>query len=280
MVLENLPLVVKDLKNIELRTNIAQACVHAGLAFSNTKTAIAHNLSYPITLKYGIQHGIACSFTLPMITKSMVGIDSVAEERLKLIFNDNLENAANHLSEFMRSLEVPLNLNEIKVPVKDWNNIVDDAFLGDILDTNLKGAFWGSKAAAKHLKKGGSIINISSLAGKRGSSNNSAYVASKFGMNGLTQSLAKELGPKGIRVNAVCPVLIATKGLLQALKTKHAPGNKNPKEFISNFTTNNSALNRMPKSDEVGDLCVFLASNNASAITGQCINIDCGVLPQ
>ena len=164
----------------------------------------------------------------------------------------------------------------------EWMPIdkIDDEFLSNILNTNLKGAFWGSKAAAKHLKKGGSIINISSLAGKRGSSNNSAYVASKFGMNGLTQSLAKELGPKGIRVNAVCPVLIATKGLLKALKTKHAPGNKNPEEFISNFTTNNSALNRMPKSDEVGDLCVFLASNNASAITGQCINIDCGVLPQ
>ena len=164
----------------------------------------------------------------------------------------------------------------------EWMPIdkIDDEFLSNILNTNLKGAFWGSKAAARYLKKGGSIINISSLAGKRGSSNNSAYVASKFGMNGLTQSLAKELGPKGIRVNAVCPVLIATKGLLKALKTKHAPGNKNPEEFISNFTTNNSALNRMPKSDEVGDLCVFLASNNASAITGQCINIDCGVLPQ
>ena len=99
-------------------------------------------------------------------------------------------------------------------------------------------------------------------------------------MNGLTQSLAKELGPRGIRVNAVCPVLIATEGLLEALKTKHAPGNQNPEEFISNFTINNSALKRMPKSDEVGDLCVFLASNKASAITGQCINIDCGVLPQ
>ena len=131
LVLENLPLLTKDLRNVELRSNIALACVHAGLAFSNTKTAIAHNLSYPVTLNYGIQHGIACSFTLPMITKSMVGIDSVAEERLKLIFNDNLKNAADSLSEFMRSLEVPLNLNEIKVPVQEWNNIVDDAFLGE-----------------------------------------------------------------------------------------------------------------------------------------------------
>ena len=131
LVLENLPLVVKDLKNIELRTNIAQACVHAGLAFSNTKTAIAHNLSYPITLKYGIQHGIACSFTLPIITRSMIGINKVAERRLELIFNNDLEESSTQLSNFMRELEVPLNLNEIKVPIQDWNNIVNDAFLGE-----------------------------------------------------------------------------------------------------------------------------------------------------
>ena len=54
LVLENLPLLSKDLTNVKLRSNIARACVHAGLAFSNTKTAIAHNLSYPITLNYGI----------------------------------------------------------------------------------------------------------------------------------------------------------------------------------------------------------------------------------
>ena len=58
----------------------------------------------------------------------------------------------------------------------------------------------------------------------KGSSNNSAYVASKFGMNGLTQSLAKELGPVGIRVNAVCPVLIHTQGLDIALKDMDSPG--------------------------------------------------------
>jgi len=164
----------------------------------------------------------------------------------------------------------------------EWMPIdkIDDEFLSNILNTNLKGAFWGSKAAAKYLKKGGSIINISSLAGKRGSSNNSAYVASKFGMNGLTQSLAKELGPRNIRVNAVCPVLIATEGLNQALDMDHAPGKGDPAGFIANFTKINAALLRMPTAFEVGQMCVFLASEKASAITGQCINVDCGVLPQ
>ena len=162
-----------------------------------------------------------------------------------------------------------------------WKPIgeIDDTFLGDLLDTNLKGAFWGCKAAAAVMQEG-AIINVSSLAGKRGSSNNSAYVASKFGMNGLTQSLAKELGPRNIRVNAVCPVLIATEGLNEALDMEYAPGQGDPAAFIANFTKANAALLRMPTALEVGQMCVFLASQNASAITGQCINVDCGVLPQ
>ena len=59
-----------------------------------------------------------------------------------------------------------------------------------------------------------SIVNISSLAGKRGTPNNSIYVAAKFAINGLTNAWCKELGPQGIRVNAICPVLIKTPGLL------------------------------------------------------------------
>ena len=163
-----------------------------------------------------------------------------------------------------------------------WRSIdrIDGRFLDELLDTNLKGAFWGCKAAAEFLNEGGSIINISSIAGKRGSSNNSAYVASKFGMNGLTQSLAKELGPKGIRVNALCPVLIPTNGLLEALKGPQSPGKDNPDDFLSKFSANNAALKRLPTGEEVGAMCVMLASKTSSAVTGQCINIDCGVFPQ
>jgi len=163
-----------------------------------------------------------------------------------------------------------------------WKPIseINEEFLGDLLDTNLKGTFWGCKAAASVMKSKASIINVSSIAGKRGSSNNSAYVASKFGVNGLTQSLAKELGPRNIRVNAVCPVLIATEGLIEALEMEYAPGSGDPNTFISNFTKSNSALLRMPTELEVGQTCLYLASDSASAITGQCINVDCGVLPQ
>ena len=98
--------------------------------------------------------------------------------------------------------------------VSAWKpiNEIDEAFFDELMGINLKGAFWGCKVAARFMKdEGGSIINISSIAGKRGSANNAMYCATKFGMNGLTQSLAKELGPVGIRVNAICPVLVKTK---------------------------------------------------------------------
>ena len=122
------------------------------------------------------------------------------------------------------------------------------------------------------------IINISSIAGKRGSSNNSAYVATKFGMNGMTQSLAKEFGPNGIRVNGLCPVLIPTPGLMTALESKYAPGGDNPIEWMQKFAREQTALHRLPTGKEVADACMMLV--NTTAITGQNINVDCGVFPQ
>jgi 3-oxoacyl-[acyl-carrier protein] reductase/meso-butanediol dehydrogenase/(S,S)-butanediol dehydrogenase/diacetyl reductase len=165
----------------------------------------------------------------------------------------------------------------------EWRPVheVDSDFWDKMIDTNLKGTFWGCKVASESLSKGGCIINISSLAGKRGSSNNSVYCASKFGVNGLTQALAKELGVKGIRVNAVCPVYIQTEGLMEALKDKRSPARgQDIGSYLEKFAAEDAALKRLPTGDEVASMCLFLASNKASAITGQCINIDCGVLPQ
>ena len=164
----------------------------------------------------------------------------------------------------------------------EWRPLsqIDEDFLEDIMSTNLKSAFWGAKAAATALAAKGNIINVSSIAGKRGTANNSAYVATKFGMNGITQALAKELGPKGIRVNGVCPVLIPTPGLMTALESPYAPAGENPIQWMQDFARTHSALQRLPTGREVADMCYFLASDAATAITGQNINVDCGVLPQ
>lgn len=158
---------------------------------------------------------------------------------------------------------------------------IDEDFWRDMVDTNLTSVLFASQAAAPHLPQGGSIINISSLAGKRGSSNNAVYCAAKFAVNGVTQSLAKELGPKGIRVNAVCPVYIRTDGLNEALNNAVSPtSGQDTTEYLSAFAATQTALGVLPTADDVASTCIFLASSAAGAITGQCLNVDCGVMPQ
>ncbi len=155
---------------------------------------------------------------------------------------------------------------------------ITDEFWNAMLDVNAKSVIYGAQAAIRGLQKGGFILNVSSLAGKRGSANNAVYCASKFAVNGITQSLAKELGPRGIRVNAICPVLVRTPGLVDALKDAAAPSEGQPDDFLASFTKANAALGQLPTAEQVGEFCYALAE--AEAVTGQCINVDCGVFPQ
>lgn len=164
-----------------------------------------------------------------------------------------------------------------------WRSLerLDETFVDEMLAVNLKGALFGCKAAAEAMAGGGAIVNVSSLAGKRGSANNSVYCASKFAVNGVTQSLAKELGPRAIRVNAVCPVYVRTEGVLEALEEPGSPaGGAAVADYLEAFAAGNAALGRLPLAEEVGEACLYLAGDKASAITGQCLNVDCGVMPQ
>ncbi len=167
--------------------------------------------------------------------------------------------------------------------VSGWRPLdkIDEGFWSTMLDVNLKSVLFGCQAAAAVMREGGAIVNISSMAAKRGTADNAVYCAAKFAVNGITQALAKELGPRGIRVNAVCPVLVATDGLADALSQQYAPARgSSVQEFLQRFTIANAALGRLPTTDEVAQVCLFLASSSASAITGQCPNVDCGVFPQ
>ena len=130
LIFKNLTLLVKDLNNIKLREEIMRASMFAGLAFSNTKTAISHSISYPITLKYKVPHGIACSFTLPMILKSVQGLDKICDDNIKSLFPD-FENAPNKLKNFFEELEVSTNFKDYIGNANDWDLIVKDAFGGE-----------------------------------------------------------------------------------------------------------------------------------------------------
>lgn len=167
--------------------------------------------------------------------------------------------------------------------VSRWRAVadIDEAFVSEIVETSVLGTLWGCAAASEVMTRGGCIVNMSSLAGKRGSANNSAYCAAKFAVNGLTQSLAKELGRRGLRVNAVCPVYVETEHILKSLAEPASPAQDQPVEsYLASFAATQTALGRLPKAEEIAEAVYFLASPAASAITGQCLNVDCGALPQ
>ena len=130
-ILANLANLLGDLGNLELRSRIAEASLDAGLAFSNTKTAIAHNLSYPITLGWGVQHGIACSFTLPTVLRSVAGVGGFRGNALKQIFGNDLGLGADYLTEFLESVGVGHRFADHSIPDAACTKIIDEAFIGE-----------------------------------------------------------------------------------------------------------------------------------------------------
>lgn len=130
-VIEVLPHLADDLQNVELRSRMARASLFAGLAFSGTKTAIAHAISYPITLHYDVPHGIACSFTLPMILRSVAGSDGPHSHGLRKIFDAPLTEAANGLETFLEGLGVATDPRAYGIGDNALKDLVLAAFEGE-----------------------------------------------------------------------------------------------------------------------------------------------------
>ncbi len=153
-VMAYLPQLVDDLGNLELRTHLARAATFAGLAFSNTKTAIAHNISYPITLEHGVPHGIACSFTLPTVLKSVIGTGGDTERSLKAVFGDDLDAGARDLVTFMQNLGVSTRATDYGLKEQEWNEVVEAAFAGE-RGRNFVGTLDHFQSAARALDTAG-----------------------------------------------------------------------------------------------------------------------------
>jgi 3-oxoacyl-[acyl-carrier protein] reductase/7-alpha-hydroxysteroid dehydrogenase len=133
-----------------------------------------------------------------------------------------------------------------------------------VMDLNVKGVFNCAKVASEYMIKKGSgvILNTSSIVSITGQPSGVAYPTSKFAVNGLTLSLARELGPKGIRVNAVAPGITYT-DMMRAV----------PKEYIEPLVAQ-IPLRRIGQPEDVANAFVFLASEKASYITGVVLNVD------
>lgn len=136
------------------------------------------------------------------------------------------------------------------------------------LDVNLSGAFYMCQKAVPHMisQGRGSIVNISSIWGIAGGACEAAYSAAKAGLIGLTKSLARELGPSGIRVNCVAPGVIDTQ-----MNAMHS------KETLTALTED-TPLGRLGMPHEIASAVYFLASDDASFITGQTLCVDGGFL--
>jgi 3-oxoacyl-[acyl-carrier protein] reductase len=140
--------------------------------------------------------------------------------------------------------------------------------LEQMLSVNLKSAFYLCGAVAKPMmrQRGGSIVLVSSIVGITGNAGQAAYAASKAGLFGLLKSLAKELGSRNIRVNAVAP------GIIETAMTEKMPA------AMREYVVKQTALGRPGKPEDVSGVVSFLCSDAAGYITGQTIVVDGGVV--
>lgn len=176
---------------------------------------------------------------------------------------EGLVNAAR--SAFGEQIDIVVNLAGGMVARKSLDEM-DEAFLDEVLALNLKSAFLVIKAARPFMQAGGAIINFSSQAGRDGGGPGAtAYATSKGALLTMTRSLAKELGPQGVRVNAVCPGMIAT--------TFHDTFTK---PEVRKNVAGATPLRREGASEDVAGLVAYLASEDAAFVTGTGIDINGG----
>ena len=166
--------------------------------------------------------------------------------------------------EYLGGFDVLIN-NAGVSQIKLFTDFSDEDF-SKIINTNLSGTFYLSREVAKYMirEQSGRIINVGSMWGKCGASCEVPYSASKAAVRGMTMALAKELGPSSITVNCIEPGLIATEM------------NSSLDESTVKELCESTPLMRIGTPDDVASLALFLASDSASFITGQCIGVDGG----
>jgi 3-oxoacyl-[acyl-carrier protein] reductase len=147
----------------------------------------------------------------------------------------------------------------VKMTLDEWQAV---------LDVNLKGVFLCGQAAARVMSEQGSgvILNASSVVGLYGNFGQSNYVATKAGVIGMTKTWARELGRKGVRVNAVAPGFIGTE-MVEAIPDK-----------VIAMMEEKAPLGRIGRPEDIAEAYVFLASDRAAFITGATLSVDGGIV--
>ena len=145
------------------------------------------------------------------------------------------------------------------------------------INVNLKATFLCCQVAIERMLKhgGGTILNMSSLSGKKASAWQTVYCASKFGVQGLTQSIAKEFADQNIRVNSICPGIVYTE-MWEKLKYEYAQKKSIDPEEVMPYFKKNIPMHRLVDLQDVINAAVFLLTDNSGYLTGQSINLTGG----
>lgn len=219
------------------------------------------------TVKYFAEHGDKVAFIYRNADEKA---REIAEYTNALPIKADVSDSQSAISAFTKAIEylggIDVLVNCAGVAGFSLFTDISDEEWRHMLDTNLTSAFTLSREASKTMisQKSGTIINVGSVWGRMGSSCEVHYSASKAGLRGLTQALAKELGPSGITVNCVEPGVIDT--------DMNSMLDENSMKELAEATP----LCRIGKAEEVAAVIGFLASDDASFITGACIPVDGG----
>ncbi|MBT5072158.1 MAG: SDR family oxidoreductase [Kordiimonadaceae bacterium] len=156
-----------------------------------------------------------------------------------------------------------------EVNVDQWRNCAE---------INLFGAMYCMREAARIMcdQKSGSIINMSSLMGIEGYPMRSAYCATKFAMVGMTEAVAREVGPDNVRVNSLLPGAVSGKNMDRILERRAKVEGRPVEDIIKENYSDPAALKRWVAPEEVAKAALFYASDASSAVTGDKMKVDCG----
>lgn len=171
-------------------------------------------------------------------------------------------------------LDVLVNNAGIAGPTGPIETLDSDAWKATF-DVNVHGQFFCMKHALPLLREArdASIVNLSSAAGRLGMAGRSPYSASKWAVVGLTKTLAIELGPEGIRTNAICPGAVNGPRIDAVIEAKAAMLGR-PVEEVSDLYHKQSSLQRLVEAEDIANMAVFLASDLARNVNGQAMAVD------
>ncbi len=240
----------------------------------------------------GIGHGLAEGFLTAGADVSIVALENNVEDvaaELSTKFERPVVGLACDISDLQQVLELRTHTQHVDIlinnagfeyitPITDRTDRVDETFKR-IIETNVIGTFSVTRHLLDLIPDGGRIVNTASMWGKTAVAEFSGYCASKHAVIGLTRSLARELAPRKISVNAVCPGWVKTVASMRSLSHMAVRQNRTEADLLEEIVDAQALSGLMDPSDMV-DMYLFLSGPAADNITGQAFTVDRGELMQ